>query len=242
MNQRFTLLLSIFLAVFVLVIAAGVAGYVTGGRSASAAPAASAGTVPAAQPVSPDLQKQITDREAAYADLLNQANERIQQLSDQVQALQTPTAVPVKAPVVSASEAVRLALKAAGRDENPQKMPELVSFEGKAAYEVKLKDGAVYINSATGDVLFNGVPARIDAQKAGQIAGKYLGGMDPRWATIKTETINGVKMFKVVFNGYTVWVDDVGQVLDEFGQAVAILDDGMQQGVDVGHEFLLAEA
>jgi uncharacterized membrane protein YkoI len=195
MNQRFVLLASIFISVIVLVIVAGVASAV------------------ATNPQNVSVT-QMAEREAAYNELLTQANQQIKSLNDQVNVLQgETTAQAIGYSKVTPQMAVEIALRAAGSTESLQKMPELVNYEGRTVYEVKLEDGPVYVDSESGDVVYNGIIPRISEKQAGEIAGKFLGGMDPKWAVITKETLNGTPMYKVIFDGYVVHVDIYGKVI-----------------------------
>jgi uncharacterized membrane protein YkoI len=195
MNQRFVFLASLFISVFILVIVVGVASAVS--------------TNPQNVSVT-----QMAEREAAYNELLTHANQQIQMLNDQVNVLQGGTASPgVGLSNITPQTAIEIALHAAGSTETLQKMPELVSYEGRSVYEVKLEDGPIYIDSQSGAVAYNGVLQRITDKQAGEIAGKFLGGMDPRWAVITEETLNGTPIYKVIFDGYVVLVDVYGNVL-----------------------------
>jgi uncharacterized membrane protein YkoI len=195
MNQRFVMLASIFVSVFIVVIVVGVARAVsTNSQNVSVT--------------------QMAEREAAYNELLTQANQQIQTLNDQVNVLQRETASPgIGLSKVTPQTAIEIALLTAGSTETLQKMPELVSYEGKTVYEVKLEDGPIYIDSESGGVVYNGVLQRISEKQAGEIAGKFLGGMDPRWAVITKEILNETPFYKVIFDGYVVHVDIYGNVM-----------------------------
>lgn len=195
MNKRVVLFSSIFLSVLLLVVIGGVVKTVTARQSQTA--------------ISPDLQAQIDAREAEYAAQIEAANQQIRLLSEQVQG-QQPVNVSSK---ISPENAAKIALQTAGEDELLLQLPELVSYEGKTAYEVQLTDGVLFIDSISGEILFNGVPARITPEEAAEIAGIYLGGMDPRYATVKIAVSNGNEVFQVTFNDYLVFVDKFGNVV-----------------------------
>ncbi|PKN85725.1 MAG: hypothetical protein CVU46_10140 [Chloroflexi bacterium HGW-Chloroflexi-8] len=195
MNKRVVLFTSILLSVLLLVVIGGVVKTVTARQSQAA--------------VNPDLQAQIDAREAEYAAQIEAANQQIRLLSDQVQGQQQ---VKVSSNI-SPENAASIALQTAGEDESLLQLPELVSYEGKTAYEVKLTDGVLFIDSISGEILFNGVPERITPEQAAEIAGVYLGGMDPRYATVQIAVSNGSEVFKVTFNDYIVFVDKFGNVV-----------------------------
>jgi uncharacterized membrane protein YkoI len=205
MNQRVTLLASIFISAFILVVIAGVIAAVNFTR------------VQASAALTPDVQQAIADRDAAYTDLINQANQRIEQLNQQVAALQDPTSAAASAlaqATLTSEEVAKIAQQAAGVDEILQQVPELVDYQGKTVYLVTYTDGLVYVDAQTGEVLYNGVPQRIDAQRAAEIAGEYLGGMSPKYAVVKTVKLNGTEIYKVNFGDiYYVYIDKFGSVL-----------------------------
>lgn len=195
MNKRMVLFTSIFLSVLLLVVIGGVVKTVTARQSQAV--------------VSPDLQAQIDAREAEYAAQIETANQQIRLLSEQVQGQQSVK----ESSNISPENAASIALQTAGEDESLLQLPELVSYEGKTAYEVTLTDGVLFIDSISGEILFNGVPVRITPEQAAEIAGLYLGGMDPRFATVKIAVSNGSEVYKVTFNDYIVFVDKFGNVV-----------------------------
>ena len=195
MNKRVVLFSSIFLSVLLLVVIGGVVKTVTARQSQAA--------------ISPDIQAQIDARESEYAAQIEAANQQIRLLSEQVQGQQ-----PVKeSSKISPENAATIAMQTAGEGESLLQLPELVSYEGKTAYEVQLTDGVLFIDSISGEILFNGVPERITPEQAAEIAGVYLGGMDPRYATVKIAVSNGSEVFQVSFNDYLVFVDKFGNVV-----------------------------
>lgn len=195
MSKRVVLFTSIFLSVLLLAIAGGVVKAVSARQQTAT--------------INADLQQQIDAREAEYAQAINQANQQIQQLNDQINLQSEPE----KDKGISPEEAALIALQTTGFDQALLQVPELVSFEGNSAYEIRLTDGTIYVDSVSGSVLFNGVPERITSGQAAQIAGEYLGGMDPQYAVVKTAVSNGTEVFQVTFNNYVVYVDQFGNVL-----------------------------
>jgi hypothetical protein len=145
MSQKLMIALAVCLTAFVLVMAGGVFARVSG---ASAAPDPVAALSPAVQ----DLWNQ---RETAYRALVDQANQRLEavgqtQTADSAQA----TAGQAVSAGVSPSEAALLALTAAP-GAGITRQPELVLFQGITAYEVQTTQGPVYIDAATGQVVYN---------------------------------------------------------------------------------------
>lgn len=61
-------------------------------------------------------------------------------------------------PVISADQAVRIA-SSSTMNAQLQNQPELVNFQGTAAYEVVLDQGTVYVDASNGQVLHNGITA-----------------------------------------------------------------------------------
>ncbi|OJX39641.1 MAG: hypothetical protein BGO78_05125 [Chloroflexi bacterium 44-23] len=197
MSKRMVLFTSIFLSVVLLVVIGGVVKIVLARQSVSVA--------------SSDLQAQIYARDAEYAAQITAANQQIQQLSVQLQSQQpVDTAITTS---ISPENASSIALLSAGSGEALVQIPELVSYEGKTAYEVQLTDGVYYIDALSGEVLFNGIPERVTSEQAAAIAGEYLGGMDPRYATVKLAVSNGSQIYQVTFNDYIVFVDQFGTVI-----------------------------
>ena len=195
MNKRLVLFTSIFFSVLLLAVAGVVVKTVAARQQVSS--------------IGPELQSQIDAREAEYAALIEEANQQIQQLNNQInfqQKAEEPSGI-------SPENAALIALQTTGDDESLIKIPELVSYEGKSAFEVQVTDGVLYIDALSGEILFNGVPKRITPEQAAEIAGIYLGGMDPRYATVKMAVSNGSDVYQVTFNDYIVYIDQFGNVL-----------------------------
>jgi len=163
--------------------------------------------------LNPEIQKQINEREAEYKNLITQANNRIQELTDQLNNPQPVVETTVRYPAITAENAFQIAVKAVGTDETLQDIPELVDYQGKIVYIVTLKDGLVYVDTESGEILYNGVRKTINEQEAAEIVGKFLGGMNPKYSTVKKVILNGTEIYKVVFNVYTVYIDRFGKVV-----------------------------
>ena len=69
------------------------------------------------------------------------------------------------------SPAVIAALVAPGA--NLARTPELVNFQGGAAFEVVLDAGTLYIDAASGQVLYNGVATMVAASGGGGGGGEH---------------------------------------------------------------------
>jgi uncharacterized membrane protein YkoI len=159
MTQRTALIISAVLTAFVLVLVGGVAARAVQPETAAAAPAA------VSDPA--DTIAILQQREAAYRKLIDQANARLQQayqqqsLAGQVAQTQTRSAAAsAVAPTyaVSSNQAASIALGAVP-GAKLTRAPELVLFQGKAAYEVVLDLGKVYVDANSGQVLYNGAAA-----------------------------------------------------------------------------------
>jgi len=92
-------------------------------------------------------------REAEWRQLLAQANARLQQAYD----AQAPTmaAANTDIGVLGAARGALLAVPGA----HLLRPPEQVAFEGVTAYEVLLDEGTLYLDAATGQILYNGTEA-----------------------------------------------------------------------------------
>ena len=183
MSQRTAFILAAVLTAFALVIGGAVAGRAIE-PAAPEAPAAEV-TEPTAIVPQPetqaDLQQVLAEREAAYQELIRQANERLQQAYDQQQSQVAATAAAPAYPVTP-DQAANIALQAApGAVLLSQ--PELVNFQGVMAYEVALDQGLVYVDATTGQILYNGTLILADSSygddgddSMGMSAGSGFGG------------------------------------------------------------------
>jgi len=157
-------------------------------------------------------------REAEYQQLIEQANQQLAEANQKLQAVQvqntpaqqnSPTATSLP---VSAEQAEQAARQFADPLQAFLKNAGLVSFEGRAAYELVFQNGSIFIDAQTGDMLFNGtIPQEIDANKAVQIASDYLKNKD----VLQADQISfrGAPLFRVIFkNGMMVYMDLTGQI------------------------------
>ncbi len=163
--------------------------------------------------LSPEIQAQITAREAQYIELINQANAQLLQAQ---QGQSDPAAGDPTASVFSPEQAAQAADAAANSGATRTGEPELVNFEGTVAYEVPYDYGNIYVNSTTGEVIFNGTisqgPILISADQAAQIAANYMG--NPNVLHVELDTLYGNSVFKVKFaNSDAVFVDQYGNIL-----------------------------
>ncbi|MEI8132022.1 MAG: PepSY domain-containing protein [Leptolinea sp.] len=207
MRSKIVLFVSIGLSVFLLLGAVGVANAMkSSGNNLSGNPT-----------LSPEQVQQLAAREAAYNDLVVQANQRIETLNNEVSALKENSSQAPSQPAITADTAANTAIKEAGGEEALLKIPELVNYQGTSAFEVKLEDGVVYVDAQSGKVIFNGVTPKISEQQARDIAGKYMGGMDGKYANVKLVDLNGTGIYQVTFEGpheaYVVFIDSSGKVV-----------------------------
>ena len=146
MSQKTMIALAACLSAFVLVMAGGVFARVSGASAASDPVAA----------LSPAMRDLWNQRETAYRALVDQANQRLDAASQTSTTTETAAAASqALAANVSPSEAALLAQMAAP-GARITRQPELVLFQGITAYEVQTTLGQVYVDAATGQVLYNG--------------------------------------------------------------------------------------
>ena len=182
MTQKMAIVLAAVLTAFLLVFGGAIAARVS---QADAAPKqAPAAPAPTAEPPTADVMAQaqalIQQRDAEYRQLIDQANQRLQAVYQQQQAIAqaaqaaqaaqvaqaasaaptAPSSAPAAQPAaptftVSPDTAASIALQAAN-GATLIRAPELVRFEGQVAYEVGFTRGAVYVDANSGQVLYNG--------------------------------------------------------------------------------------
>ena len=112
MTQRMALILASVLTAFLLVLSGGVIARVSQGdvKTAAAAPVAAtpASTDTQASDTAAQVQAIIQEREAAYRDLIRQANERLQAAEQQAAALQPLSRLPLDPPPFKRNRPTRL--------------------------------------------------------------------------------------------------------------------------------------
>ena len=157
MKQRTALLLAAALTAFVLVLVGGVAAHVAQSAAPATAPAtATTASDPTADPAVQDAIRQRDAQIQQANERLQQAYEQLQQQPGQSQAAQVATAdSETSGYAVSPKMAAAIAF-AAAPGTTLSRAPELVDFQGIAAYEVRLNRGLVYVDAGTGKVLYNG--------------------------------------------------------------------------------------
>jgi uncharacterized membrane protein YkoI len=174
MSQRTALWIATALTVFMLMVMGGVM-YQVFQKSVSnvqglqtSAPAQNNTSADAPQMANDQgLWEQIAQRESEFRDLVQQANQKLdesykqqQELTKQLQAIQAqqanerPQAVQQPQYAVSAQNAIAVALQAVP-GAILVRPPELINFKDTPAYEVTLDQGVVYVNATTGEILYN---------------------------------------------------------------------------------------
>ncbi|HET7378353.1 MAG TPA: PepSY domain-containing protein, partial [Anaerolineae bacterium] len=149
--------------------------------AAAPAPVAAAAQSAPAPSIDPASQviAQLQDREVAYQQLIEQANQRLQQAYEQqkamaaqinkaraiaaaaprasqpAQAASVAVAAQPTGPTLSAESAQNIAIDASG-GKWVSRAPQLVLFENKVAYEIGFTSGAIYVDANSGAVLYNG--------------------------------------------------------------------------------------
>jgi uncharacterized membrane protein YkoI len=204
---------SVFITAVILVVIGGLTSNVFANKTA--APPA----------VSPEVIQAYQDREEHYNQLVQQANQQLEKANEELQTLQAQVtqlkqqqqqtaAQPAVTAAVSAVQADQIAQQAADPGEKLLKNADLVSFEGKTAYEVDFEKGAIYVDAQTGDVLFNGtVPQKITQEKAIQVVSDYLNLKDV--LEVKQVKIGIYDEYRIIFtNGTMAWIDVYGQIHD----------------------------
>ena len=210
MKKNRSLIISIFITAFLIVIAGGVVTTVLANAQSPATPKISAA----------EAVKTYQAREAEYQSLLTKANQELDQANQQItqlvnsinssQDVQNSTdTYPVTAEMAKA-----IAYQAAG--DYPLNEPELVDYNGTVAYEVKFANGNIYVDATTGQILFNGLASpssqNITAYQAGRLAVAYLGNANVE--NIEVGTYNGSTVYEIKFtNGQEVYVSLTGKIL-----------------------------
>jgi len=165
MIKKNALLVASALTAFVLVMIGGVAG-----RLSASAAASNEEVQTASVSVDPQaLAGVLQEREGAYRQLIEQAN---QILIADAAATATPAAPTYP---VSADTAVAIVLTTV-RGAALQSPPELVDYMGAVAYEVSLDRGLVYVDANTGKILANGAIPQVVVKTVESSSGGGGGG------------------------------------------------------------------
>lgn len=212
MKQSKVLFVSIFLTAVVFVVVGSV----------TAVALAKGSTASQSQSDAQANAQVYQQREAQYNQLIQQANQQLDKANAELQALQNKVnqleqASPSQStsqPAITPDQADQIARQAAGIGQGPLKPPDLVSYQGKAAYEVLFTKGTIYVDAQSGEVLYNGtVPQKINADQAAQIVIAYL--HNPNVLSVDQVTLHNTPLYRVIFkNGTLAWVDMTGQITD----------------------------
>ena len=212
MNQRTPLLIAAALTVFVLVVVAGLATRLT--QPTALAPTSTTATLDVAPALDPSVEALVREREAAYQQALAEANTRLEAANAQIaiangQVATAQQAAPTYAFTPDQAQASALAAAPGSR---VTAMPELVSYEGTPAYEVRLDRGLIYVDAQSGAVLYNNaVPAAaqsgaVSQEQAIQAAIAYHNGGEVLAVHLDDEA--GAQVYEVKFSdGSTIYID-----------------------------------
>ena len=162
MKQKTVLVVSIVLTVFVLTILGGVVSTVRGAGKQDAAivtqTTEAATTAPDPTAMEADIQQAIQARDAAYQELIAQANARLAQmqaeqeaLQMQIKALQSQSIEPTSPAQVSPQEAAQIAAKYMGRSDLYS--VETSSSNGTTVYKVTFSSGDIVLVGLDGQVI-----------------------------------------------------------------------------------------
>lgn len=160
---------------------------------------------------------QYANREQQYQQLIADANTKIslanQQIEDLANQISTLSDSTPSDYVFTAEQAAVLAENIAGAA--PMGLPELVNFNGTAAYEAIFENGKVYVDANKGSILFNGLQAKtteISPEQAVNLASRYLNRSDV--VSIDVTSFQGVNVYVVGFSdGTLVYVNITGQIV-----------------------------
>jgi hypothetical protein len=202
--KKTVLLLSIFLTIFFLGIVIAVGTVVADGH------------LPAAANV--DSQTVASDQDAAYNQLIDQANQRLQEANKIIQDLKSQLNDPsANHGPLTMQDVAKVAMASAGTGAPLASVPDMVDYMGQPAYEVIMTDGVtVYVDAASGMVTYNSLtgdasPA-INSDQAKQAALDYM--KKGKVKKVVRSKYNDMPAYKVSFSGGSVaYVDMRGQVL-----------------------------
>ena len=128
MNKKYFV---VVLAFIVLAVLGGVVGIAK----------AASGNKNTLDSLDPDLQAQITAREAAYSDLITQANEQIEELNDQVTTLQNGSSMVSGQKTITVQQAVDYAMQSLNETDYLLDVPELASYQDRPVFNVSFTTG-----------------------------------------------------------------------------------------------------
>ena len=163
-------------------------------------------------PISPELQLQLTTREEAYNQIISQANQQIQDLNNQVSALQDGSSIISGKKTITMEEAIQSARQMLSEEDYLLGIPRIVELQSSTAFEVNFTSGTVYVDAFNGDIIESSIPVKIDSQQAIAIAGDYLGITDLSKATVQEVDIEGSAFYKVTIDKYVFYIDSYGNI------------------------------
>ena len=212
MNQRTPLLIAAALTVFILVVVAGLATRLT--QPTALAPTSTTATLDVAPALDPSVEALVREREAAYQQALAEANTRLEAANAQIAIANARVATAQQAAPTDAltPDQAQASALAAAPGSRVTAMPELVSYEGTPAYEVRLDRGLIYVDAQSGAVLYNNaVPAAaqsgaVSQEQAIQAAIAYHNGGEVLAVHLDDEA--GAQVYEVKFSdGSTIYID-----------------------------------
>jgi uncharacterized membrane protein YkoI len=169
MTRKTALIISTIVTTFVLLLAVGVFFTVRNATQVKAAPeqandqtSIKASDTTLSPTLDPALVQTIQDREAAYQEMINQANARLAQAQQEEQALQAQLAAltqPTITPTVASAPVVMISMRQAAEiaaeymhDKNVYSV-ELVQLNGANVYQVTLSSGDLVLVGLDGSVI-----------------------------------------------------------------------------------------
>lgn len=208
MNKNRSLIISIFITVFLVVIAGGVATTVLANNQNQ-----KTDTISAA-----DAVKTYQAREAEYKALLDKANQQLEDANQQLTAMAGSSSQDSQEQNSDATypvtEEMAKSIAYQVAKDYPLSDPELVNYNGTVAYEVRFKNGNIYIDATTGQILFTSTAPEnnISADQAVQLAVAYVGNSNIK--DVEIDTYNGSRVYRVEFaNDQEIYVSLTGQIV-----------------------------
>ncbi|TFH35032.1 MAG: hypothetical protein E4G99_08220 [Anaerolineales bacterium] len=162
MLNRKALMLSVGITAFVIVTIGGVFAAFAQSRLGSGPAIAAADLLS-----DPAVQAALSEREAAYQQLIDEANQRLAEATTATTVMTEPV---LEEYPVSIGLAVALAQNALGGG-TLLRQPEMVLLNGRVAYELILDRGQVYIDATSGAILYNSGAAALVANASGSSRG-----------------------------------------------------------------------
>jgi len=168
-----------------------------------------------------DLEQTLLEQQQAYEQMVTEANSRIEQanaLLSGTQKSSTSDALLPPEEKLKLEDAISLALIAT--DNSPDQVSghaELVEYDGKQSFEVKLADGSVvYIDAENGEILYNSLTGDsssvIGEDQALIAAVKYMQG--GKVVSVEKTKLDTTPVFLVTFeSGDKVYINLGGEVL-----------------------------